>query len=91
MGSIRGRSPVSRLAGLQAALHAEHPGHREPGDVGVEQPDVRPRAARPAARLTVTEDLPDPALARRDGQHPGAARDLGGRRVAPGPGGGPGP
>ena len=37
MGSIRGRSPVAGLAGFEAPFHAEHPRHREAGDVGVEQ------------------------------------------------------
>ena len=41
----------------------EHPGHREPVDVGVEDPDVVcPRAARATARFTVTDDLPTPPL-----------------------------
>jgi len=43
------------------------PGTEKPVDIGVEDPDVvGPIRARATARLTVTEDLPTPALARRD-------------------------
>ena len=43
-------------------------------------PTVGPGPARAAARFTVTDDLPDAALARGHGQHPGGAGDRGVRR-----------
>ncbi len=53
-------------------------------------PMVRPRRARATARLTVTELLPDPALARGDGDDPGRVGDVGGRGRVLGQPAGPG-
>ena len=46
----------------QPALDAQHAGHGEAPDVGVEHAHGQASAARAAARFTVTDDLPTPPL-----------------------------
>ena len=69
----------------------EHPGHRESGDVRVEQSHGEAAGGQAGGQVDRHRRLAHAAFARRDGQDPGAPGDLGDRRVAPGRGGGPGP
>ena len=60
--------------GLDVALHAEQPRHREAPDVGVEDPDDQAAGGQRHGQVDRDRRLADAALARRDGQHPGAWR-----------------
>ncbi len=68
--------------GLDLALHAQQAGHREAPDVRVEDPDHQAAGGQRHGQVDRDGRLADPALARRDGQHPGRGGDRRLRRVS---------
>ena len=76
--------------GLDVALHAQEPGHREAPDVGVEDADGEAPAGQGHGQVHRDRGLAHPALARGHGQDPGGRGHRGRRRALPGLPPGPG-
>ena len=68
------------LGPTQAGVDAQHPGHGEAPDVGVEDADGVPPGGQGGGQVDRDRGLADPALPAGHGQDPGGERDLGLRR-----------
>ena len=81
-----GRDDAPVVPGLQPSLGgAQHPGHREPPDVGVEQPDLEALVGDGRRQVDAERRLAHPALAAAHRDHPGQRAHAGRGSVLPRP------